>query len=81
MNNENTPKNQDAESVQVEHVVIKPTVHIKTDAGLDNMSIELIQAIEKMVDCALVQYGFSRIGTDKEKDKVVYKYRQFGKAL
>lgn len=45
--------------------------------GLNEYSIEFIQEIEKVVDAALLQVGFSRTGTEKYDELICMKYWQF----
>ena len=53
---------------------------IKTDIGLDNMQIDLIQSIEKAVDDAMVKNGFTRTTSTKAGDHIELNYRQFAAA-
>jgi hypothetical protein len=55
------------------------TVHLS--GGLKNHTIEFIQHLEKTLDDALVTQGFSRTGSTKSDDVIIFNYRQFGVCL
>ncbi len=56
-------------------------VKIKTNNGLDDCQIGLIQVIEKDLDKIMNRFGFTRTESTKSSDKLSFIYRQFGKAL
>lgn len=57
------------------------SVTVKTTSGLNDCQIELVQAMEKDIDKAMLKNGFARTTTSKAGDKLLFIYRQFGKAL
>jgi hypothetical protein len=57
------------------------TVKVKTENGLNDCKICLIQGIEKEIDKVMASNGFSRTTTTKSGDYLEFNYRQFGKAV
>lgn len=55
-------------------------VAIKTNIGLEHMQIDLIHSIEKAVDNAMAQNGFTRTTSTKADDHIKLNYRQFAAA-
>lgn len=53
-------------------------INIITDRGVDTLSIELIQEIEKRLRDAMVPMGFTQVSSTKSGDHVEFKFRQFG---
>ncbi|OPX33361.1 MAG: hypothetical protein B1H40_00095 [Candidatus Latescibacteria bacterium 4484_181] len=53
-------------------------VKVKTDTGLDNCSIKLIQQIEDDLDEAMIKNGFTRTTTSKEGNILEFNYHRFG---
>ena len=51
---------------------------IKLDVGLNDLSIEWVQAIEKALDKAFVPLGFTRDKSSKSEDNIEFHYAQFG---
>lgn len=53
-------------------------IKVKTDAGLDDLSIEFIQRIENNLDEAMAKNGFTRTETSKAGEYLEFNYHQFG---
>jgi len=56
-------------------------IKVAFDQGLDDFSIEFVQAFEKDLDKAMVEYGFTRSTTTKAGGFLEFDYRQFGRCL
>ena len=56
-------------------------IEVKTNNGLNDCSIELVQVIEKDLDKLMVTYGFHRNKTTKSCEKISFTYIQFGKVV
>ena len=56
-------------------------ITIQTENGLDDCEIDLVQKIEKEITKVMVSNGFTKTTTTKAGGKLVFNYRQFGKAL
>ena len=56
-------------------------IMVQTENGLDDCEIDLVQKIEKEITKVMVSNGFTKTTTTKAGGKLVFNYRQFGKAL
>jgi hypothetical protein len=56
-------------------------ISIQTENGLNDCDIDLVQHIEKELTKVMVRNGFTKTTTTKADDKLIFNYRQFGKAL
>ena len=54
------------------------TISVKLKPSTDSILISFIQDIEKELDIVMVKNGFTRTSTRKDRDQIVFKYRQFG---